>query len=46
MESQGNHTAACITLDSKGRSVDSGLRYYLPFAVTITQIPLPAPVYP
>ena len=47
MESQGNHAAACATLNPKsGKWVDTGVRYYLPFGVTITQAPYPFPVYP
>jgi hypothetical protein len=47
LESQGNHVAACVTQDPKsGKWKDTGVRYYLPFAATITQVPYPFAVYP
>jgi hypothetical protein len=46
LESQGTHTAACVMMQSNGKFVDSGLRYYLPFGVTITQVRYPSPTYP
>jgi hypothetical protein len=46
LESQGNHTAACVTMQSNGKFVDSGLRFYLPFGVSITQVRYPSPTYP
>ena len=46
VESQGNHTAACTATNSKGKLVDTGVRYVLPFAVTITQVLPPAPTFP
>jgi hypothetical protein len=45
-ESQGNHRAACLRLQPNGKYTDSGIRYFLPFSVTITQVPYPYPVYP
>ena len=38
VESQGNHTAACLNPTLNGKYVDSKLRYYLPFAATVTQV--------
>jgi hypothetical protein len=46
LESQGNHTAACVKLQSGGKFTDSGLRYHLPFNVTVTQVPYPSATYP
>jgi len=46
VETQGNQTAACIATNSKGKPVDTGIRYVLPFGVTITQVPAPAPTFP
>jgi hypothetical protein len=38
MESQGNHTTACLNPTSNGKYVDTKVRYFLPFAATITQV--------
>jgi len=46
LESQGTHKAACLATQPNGRYVDTGTRYYLPFAVTITQVPYPYTTYP
>lgn len=46
LESQGGHSAACLALQPNGRYVDTGIRYYLPFAVAITQVPYPFVTYP
>jgi hypothetical protein len=46
IESQGNHTAACVKMQANGKFADSGLRYYLPFGVTITQVRNPSPTFP
>jgi hypothetical protein len=45
-ESQGNHRAACLKLQPNGKYTDGGIRYFLPFSVTITQVPYPYRVYP
>lgn len=46
MASQGNHVAACATQSQSGKWVDTGTRYYLPFAATITQVPYPFATFP
>jgi len=46
LESQGAHNAACLALQPNGKDIDTGVRYYLPFAVTITQVPYPFSTYP
>jgi len=46
LESQGTHKAACLATKPNGRYVDTSARYYLPFAVTITQVPYPYATYP
>ena len=46
LESQGNHTAACVKMQNGGKFADSGLRYQLPFNLTVTQVPYPSPSYP
>ena len=46
VESQSTHMAACLLLKPNGKYADTGTRYYLPFAVTITQVPYPFSVYP
>ena len=46
IESQGNHVAACVKMQSNGKFVDSGLRFYLPFGVTVTQVRYPYPKFP
>jgi len=47
LESQGSHKAACLVRQSpNGKYVDTGTRYYLPFAVVITQVPYPFATYP
>jgi hypothetical protein len=46
LESQGNHTAACVKMQNNGKFTDSGLRYYLPFSMSITQVRFPAPSFP
>lgn len=46
IESQGNHAAACIKVQTNGKFVDSGLRYYLPFGVTVTQVRYPYATFP
>lgn len=47
VESQGNHRAACLSQNPKsGKLIDTGTRYYLPFAMTVTQVPPPGSSYP
>ena len=46
LESQATHKAACLATQPNGRYVDTGTRYTLPFAVTITQVPYPYTTYP
>jgi hypothetical protein len=45
LQSQGTHSAACLKLQRNGKYLDGG-RYYLPFDVTITQVPYPFKRYP
>ena len=45
--SQGSHRGMCMIAGSKpGSLVPSGVSYYLPFAIAVTEIPQPAPKYP
>jgi hypothetical protein len=46
LQSQGTHRAACLVVQPNGKYLDGGTRYYLPFAVTITQVPYPFATYP
>jgi len=46
LESQGSHTAVCTTTDKKGRVVPTGVSHYLPFGITITEVPPPIPTFP
>ena len=47
LESQGNHKAACLTLTTNSdRWTDTGRRYYLPFAATVTQVRYPNATFP
>jgi hypothetical protein len=41
VKSQGGHLAACVNLSRKGAAsyVATGKKYYLPFAITVTEIP-------
>ncbi len=45
VESRGSHRGACVVGTKKG-FVANGVTYYLPFAITITEVPAPSPVYP
>lgn len=44
--SQGSHRAACLTFRRNGTPQYSGVTYYLPFAITVTEVPYPYPSYP
>jgi hypothetical protein len=46
IESQGSHRASCTTPDKRGRPVPTGVSHYLPFAVTVTEVPPPHPTFP
>jgi hypothetical protein len=48
LKSQGSHMAACLVLSKKGVAtyVATGKKYFLPFAITITEVPYPYPSYP
>jgi len=46
VESQGSHRASCTVLDKRGRPVATGVSHYLPFSVTVTEVPPPAPSFP
>jgi hypothetical protein len=49
VESQGSHLAMGITQTSTKHSVTytpTGVTYYLPFVLTITEVPYPYPTYP
>jgi len=41
VKSQGGHLAACVNLSKKGAAnyIATGKKYYLPFAITVTEIP-------
>ncbi|MGE5750077.1 MAG: hypothetical protein ACM31F_08960 [Gemmatimonas sp.] len=46
VESQGSHLGACVVRKKSGALVATGVTYYLPFAITITEVPQPAPKFP
>jgi len=48
LRSHGAHMAACTVLRVKGPNgwIPTGKKYYLPFAITITEVPYPSPTYP
>lgn len=48
LKSQGSHMAACLVQARKGAAtyVATGKKYFLPFAMTITEVPYPYPSYP
>ena len=47
IESQGSHIAACVKNGSKpGTYVLQGPYYYVPFALTVTEVPYPYSSYP
>ncbi|HVF40661.1 MAG TPA: hypothetical protein VM939_12245, partial [Gemmatimonadaceae bacterium] len=46
VESQGSHRAACGSQTKSGGFATTGISYYLPFAMTITEVRAPAPVFP
>lgn len=39
IESQGSHLAACILVGKAGRVTFTGTTYYLPFSITVTEVP-------
>ena len=39
IESQGSHLAACILVGKAGRVTFTGVTYYLPFAITVREVP-------
>jgi hypothetical protein len=46
VESQGSHIASCTVADKRGNSVPTGVSYYLPFSVLVTEVPYPFPTFP
>ena len=38
IESQGSHLAACILVGKAGRVTFTGVTYYLPFSITVTEV--------
>lgn len=47
IRSQGTHRAACVIPARKGNGwMASGKTYYLPFVITVTEVPYPYPTYP
>jgi hypothetical protein len=48
IESQGGHIAACVIIPKQGPVTykATGIRYYLPFSILVTEVPYPFPVYP
>jgi hypothetical protein len=47
IRSQGTHRAACVVPQRGGNWwTASGKTYYLPFAITVTEVPYPYPTYP
>jgi hypothetical protein len=48
LRSHGAHMGSCVALAKKGPVtwVPTGKKYYLPFSMTLTEIPYPSPTYP
>ena len=47
IESHGSHVAACVANGAKpGTYVPTGVTYFVPFALTVTEVPYPYPSYP
>lgn len=48
VETRGSHRAmgAVLSTSKKGGTVPTGTTYYLPFVLTITEVPYPFPTYP
>lgn len=47
IESYGSHVAACVANGAKpGTYVPTGVTYFVPFALTVTEGPYPYPTYP
>ncbi len=47
IESQGSHIAACVVTGAKpGAFVPTGVTYFVPFALTVTEVPYPYSTYP
>jgi hypothetical protein len=46
VESQGSHRAACTVPDKRGRPVPTGVSYFLPFSITVTEVAAPHPTFP
>ena len=45
--SQGSHMAACVSMGNKaGTYVPNGIYYFVPFVLTVTEVPYPYPTYP
>lgn len=47
IESQGTHVAACVANGNKpGTYVPTGATYFVPFSLTVTEVPYPFPSFP
>lgn len=48
IQSQGSHMAACVNLVKKGPTAyaPTGKKYFLPFVISVTEVPYPYPTYP
>ena len=46
IESQGTHQAVCLVFKTNGSIKSMGPWYFLPFAVTVTEVPYPYQNYP
>ena len=48
VETRGSHRAmgAVLSTSKKGGTVPTGTTYYLPFVLTVTEVPYPYPTYP
>ena len=46
IESQGSHRAMCMNYSHNGAPLPTGTTYFLPFAITLTEVPYPYPSYP
>ena len=44
--SEGSHRAVCLVAGNGGKLVSTGVSYFLPFSLTITEVKYPFPSYP
>ena len=46
IESRGSHRAMCMNYANNGTPKPTGTTYFLPFSITVTEIPYPYPNFP